>query len=378
MITNPFDIAQLVNKKFRGELSDKEAHALQNWSERDSRNFELLQQLEDELKEGVDTRIFNSFDEDRSWSIIQQRRRKQLFQFWGRVAAMLAMVATISFFVLRFNKGNEETRFVESKDIRFKNDVLPAIKGAKIVRADGTELKVEDNVRLLEDGSITTVDQKVIAEAGRTINTLVVPAANFLNITLSDGTKVWVNASSELKFPSSFDEQERRVSLKGEAYFQVAKDEKKPFLVETAGGNVKVLGTQFNVSAYSDRPITTLEEGKVLVYKDGLEEILLPGMKAEIVGNRIDVRKADLQKELAWKNNTFYFKGDNIVQIAKQLETWYDLDVSFSKGISFSNTYSGEVSRSSNLSEVLKMLEFVSDLDFKIDKNRLLIKNSKT
>lgn len=374
MITDPLYIAQLVNKKFRGELSAKEADALQNWLEQDARNFELLRQLEDEVREGVDTRIFNSFDEDRSWSIIEQRRRKQSLQFWARIAAMLAVVISISFFVLRFNRSNEETRFVESNDIRFKNDVLPAIKGAKIVLADGTEVKVDDNLALLPDGTIATEEKKILANSEEsTLNTLIVPAANFLNLTLSDGTKVWVNASSELVFPSRFAKDKRQIKLKGEAYFQVARDVERPFLVETDGGNVKVLGTHFNVSAYNDKPITTLEEGKVLVYKDGLEEILSPGMKAEIVGSRIDVRKADLQKELAWKNNSFYFKGDNIVSIAKQLQNWYDLEISFSKGVSLSQTYTGEISRSANLTEVLKMLEFVSDLDFKIDNNKLLI-----
>ncbi|SKB73499.1 FecR family protein [Sphingobacterium nematocida] len=374
MITDPLYIAQLVSKKFREGLTEEEGYDLRVWSERDSRNLELLRQLESEVKEGVDTRIFNSFDEDRSWAVIQQRRRKQLFQFWTRVAAMLAVVASISFFVLRFSQNKEETRIVESKDTRYKNDVLPAIKGAKIVLADGTEVKVDDNLALLPDGTIATEEKKILANSSEsTLNTLIVPAANFLNLTLSDGTKVWVNASSELVFPSRFAKDKRQIKLKGEAYFQVTKDVERPFYVETDGGNVKVLGTHFNVSAYSDRPITTLEEGKVLVYKGDLEQILLPGMKAEIVGNRIDVRKADLQKDLAWKNNSFYFKGDNIVNIAKQLQNWYDIEVSFSKGVSLSQTYTGEISRSANLTEVLKMLEFVSDLDFKIDNNKLLI-----
>ena len=374
MITDPLYIAQLVRRKFREGLTEQQASDLQAWSERDSRNFELMQQLEREVKEGVDTRIFNSFDEDRSWSVIQRRRRRQSLRFWGRIAAMLAVVTSISFFVFRFNKNKEVTRIVESHDTRYKNDVLPAIKGAKIVLADGTEVKVNDNLALLPDGTIATEEKKILANSEEsTLNTLIVPAANFLNLTLSDGTKVWINASSELVFPSRFAKDKRQIKLKGEAYFQVAKDVERPFFVETDGGSVKVLGTHFNVSAYSDRPVTTLQEGKVLVYKDNLEEVLLPGMKAEIIGSRIDVRKADLQKDLAWKNNSFYFKGDNIVNIAKQLQNWYNIEVSFSKGVSLSQTYTGEISRSANLTEVLKMLEFVSDLDFKIDNNKLLI-----
>ena len=378
MITDPLYIAQLASKKFRDELTEEEAGMLQAWSQQDPRNLQLLKQLEEEMRSGTDMRILSSFDEERSWSEIRKRRRKQLVLYWGRIAAALAAVLTVSFFVLQFNKPTEDSRIVKSKDERYKNDVLPAIKGAKIVLADGTEVKVNDNVTLLPDGTIATEERKVVSDANvTTLSTLIVPAANFLNLTLSDGTKVWVNASSELVFPTRFSGDSRSVKLKGEAYFQVAKDMKKPFIVETAGGNIKVPGTHFNISAYDDKPVTTLEEGKVLIYREQLEEVLSPGMRAEIVGNRIDVRKADLQKELAWKNNSFYFKGDNIVKIAKQLQTWYDLDITFSKGVSFSQTYTGEISREANLSEVLKMLEFVSDLEFKIDNNKLLILKSK-
>lgn len=376
MITEPLNIAKLVSKKFRDELTEHESLELQSWIKRDVWNEVFLFELEAELREGVDTRVFNEFDEQSAWTVIQKKRWKTKMAYWAKLVAVVVAVCSVSLLLFRINKNEYSSPIVKSEEAKFNNDVLPAIKGAKIVRGDGTELKVVDNVRLLDDGSITTDDQKIIAEAGTRINTLVVPAANFLNITLSDGTKVWVNASSELEFPSSFSDQERRVSLKGEAYFEVAKDSNRPFLVDSKGAEIRVLGTHFNISAYNSWPVTTLVEGKVEVSNSFNKEILTPGQQAEIGELAIVVRKADFLKNMAWKNNTFYFKGDNIVQIAKQLETWYDLEVSFSKGVSFSNTYSGEISRSANLSEVLKMLEFVSDLDFKIDNNRLLIKSS--
>ncbi|MDR2282651.1 MAG: FecR domain-containing protein [Sphingobacterium sp.] len=379
MKTDPLYIVQLIRRKFNEELTSEEADVLQDWLAQDSRNSQLLEQLEEETKSGMDTKVLKSFDQNRAWKALSKRRRKQFVLYWGRIAAVLAVVAGFSFFALKNNKEVGTSRIVESKDERYKNDILPAIKGAKIVLENGTEVKVNDNVTLLADGTISTDEKTVVSDVATTItiNKLVVPAAHFLNMTLSDGTKVWINASSQLEFPSQFEKDKRQVRLKGEAYFQVTKDQDRPFIIETIGGNVKVLGTQFNVSAYSDKPVTTLEEGKVLVYKDHLQEILSPGMKAEIVGSRIDVRKADLQKELAWKNNLFYFKGDNIVSIAKELQNWYDLEVSFSKGVSLSQTYTGEISRSANLTEVLNMLEFVSDLDFKIDNNKLLIFNKK-
>lgn len=378
MTTDPLYIAQLVSKKFREGLTEQEAHVLNTWILKDSRNAVLLTSLEQEVKEGVDVRVLNKFDEEKSWVFIQKKKLRRKINFWSRIAAILAAVFTISFFVFRASKDSTPSRIVDSTNSKFKNDVLPAIKGAKIIRGDGTEFKVEDNVQLLADGSIATENNEVLTQGNiSTSNKLVVPAANYLNLTLSDGTKVWVNASSELEFPTTFLGGERKVSLKGEAYFEVAKDLTKPFTVETSGGKIQALGTHFNVSAYDDKPITTLEEGKVIVSKEGLEQVLQPGMKAQINGDKIDLRTADLQRDLAWKNNAFYFKGDNIISIAKQLEKWYDLEVSFAKGISFSQTYTGEISRESKLSEVLNMLEFVSDLEFKIDKNRLLILNNK-
>ncbi len=374
MRTDLLYIAQLIRRKFNDELTEEEVCALQLWSEQDPRNLELLHRLEEEMKSGVDTQIINSFDEELGWARVQKKRRKQFLIYWGRIAAVLAVVASFSFFLLKNQKEVGTSRIVECKDVRYKNDVLPAIRGAKIVLADGREVKVDDNITLSEDGTISTEQRKTLLVADETsLNKLVVPSAHFLNLTLSDGTKVWVNANSELIFPNRFAKNQRNVKLKGEAYFQVTKDIQRPFTVETLGGNVKVLGTSFNISAYDDTPITTLEKGKVLVYWEDLQQTLLPGTSAKIMGNRIDVRQADLQKELAWKNNSFYFKGDNIVTIAKQLQNWYDLEISFSKGVSLSQTYTGEISRNSNLTEVLKMLEFVSDLVFKIDNNKLLI-----
>lgn len=378
MNTDPLYIAQLVSKKFREGLSEQEAETLQSWVADDPRNRKLLTQLEEEVRVGIDTRVFNDFDEVVAFNKIRNRRKFRRFQVWSRVAAILAVLFTVSFFVFRINKESSPRRIVESTDVKFKNDVLPAIKGAKIVREDGTEFKVDDNVHLLADGSIATEANQVLTQGNiSTYNKLIVPAANYLNLTLSDGTKVWVNASSELDFPTTFVGVERKVSLKGEAYFEVAKDNARPFTVETSGGKIQALGTHFNVSAYDNRPVATLEEGKVVVSKEGIEELLLPGMKAQINSDNIEIKTADLQRDLAWKNNIFYFKGDNIISIAKQLEKWYDLEVSFSQGISFSQTYTGEISRGSRLSEVLNMLEFVSDLQFKIDENRLLILNNK-
>jgi transmembrane sensor len=341
----------------------------------------LLADLEKRSAQGIDTSIFNRFDEEEAWkSILKRQKRTSTLFMWRSIAAVLAMIVSVSLYFLVYQSDSGSERIVESKNAKYKNDVLPAILGAKVIRADGSEIKVDDNIHFLADGGISTSSSNIIANEGElpsTLNTLVVPAANFISLTLGDGTKVWVNANSRLNFPSRFAEKERRVELEGEAYFEVAKDASRPFYVKSKGAEIKVLGTHFNVAAYSNQATTTLLEGSVEVSKGNKKVRLVPGQRADIYDAVIDVQPADLHKELAWKNNIFYFKGDNIVKIAQQLQSWYDLEVSFSKDVSLLQTYTGEIRRDANLSEVLNMLGFVSDLDFKVDKNKLLISKRK-
>lgn len=381
MKNSPFNIAKLIVKKFRSNLVEDEEIMLSNWRDDDLRNKLLLEDLERKSTEGIDTSVLNKFDEAAAWeSVLKKQQRGTLLFMWKSIAAVLAVLISVTVYFLVYQSDHSSDRIVKSKDAKYKNDVLPAILGAKVIRADGSEIKVEDNILFSADGQMKNSSSETIAneeELLTRLNTLVVPAANYINLTLADGTKVWVNANSRLNFPSKFVGKERRVVLEGEAYFEVAKDADRPFYVESKGAEVKVLGTHFNVMAYSSQMTTTLVEGSVKVSKGNKSMMLLPGERADINGSLIDVKRADFQKELAWKNNIFYFKGDNIVKIAQELQSWYDLEVSFSNDISLLQTYTGEIRRDANLSEVLNMLEFVSDLEFKVDKNKLLISKRK-
>nr|WP_121272954.1 FecR family protein [Pedobacter schmidteae] len=381
MKNNAVNIAKLIIKKFHGSLTEDEDNVLSKWREGDLRNKSFLEDLEKKSAEGIDTSIFNKFDEAAAWeSVLKKQQRRATLFMWRSIAAVLAVLVSITIYFVTYHFDSGSERIVSSKDAKYKNDVLPAILGAKVIRADGSEIKVADNILFSVDGHMSNSSAETInneEELLTKLNTLVVPAANYINLTLADGTKVWVNANSRLNFPSKFVGNERRVVLEGEAYFEVAKDAERPFYVESKGAEIKVLGTHFNVMAYSNQLTTTLVEGSVKISKGSKSMMLLPGERADIDGSLIDIKRADFQKELAWKNNTFYFKGDNIVKIAQQLQSWYGLEVSFSNDISLIQTYTGEIRRDANLSEVLNMLEFVSDLEFKIDQNKLLISKRK-
>lgn len=380
MDRNTFDIANILARKYRKEtLSVAEEQMLKSWLESNPRNRQLFAELMAK-EDTLEMAWLEQIDEDNAWERITQKRKfnsKKTLN-WA-VAASIAILLSFSlYFVLNNRNHNSDQRFVESTDVKYKNDILPANLGAKIILASGKEIKVSDALNVPENEQLaaTAKDEN---QAGTTLlNTLVVPAANFFKLTLADGTLVWVNSGSRLQFPSQFSNKERRVYLSGEAYFEVSKDQKRPFFVETGEVKVRVLGTHFNVSAYNNNKVrTSLAEGAVEVSGNTGSVVIAPGQSAEWSNANLSVGSADLQKDLAWKNNEFYFKSDNIVNIAHQLKVWYDLDITLSENLSLKETYTGEIRRDVRLSEVLRMLELVSDLDFKLNKNQLLITNKK-
>ncbi|WP_437920679.1 FecR family protein [Sphingobacterium sp. LRF_L2] len=377
MDTKPFDIAAILAKKFKMEsLSEEEDCILVDWLQKDSRNRGLYNEL---LEKGADfdSKWLENIDENVAWSVLEGKRmpkKKNRLTLFA-AASVIAILSCLGIYWMKTDRIIvDDPRFVESVDAKYKNDVLPANLGAKIILANGEEVKVDDTLSVATHANFVEDQSSDFSATSELVyHTLVVPAANFFRLTLSDGTAVWVNSNTELRFPSQFGTHERRVYLSGEAYFEVAKDERKPFYVETKDMNVRVLGTHFNVSTYGEKSKTSLSEGRVEVSSAQESVVISPGQSAEWSNGNLKVRPTNLQKDLAWKNNEFYFKEDNIVNIAQQLKLWYDLEVSFSKDVSLTDTYSGEIGRDVRLTEVLKMLEFVSDLDFKLNKNKLLI-----
>lgn len=378
MNNQPFIISRLIIKKFRSELTEQESQILTNWLAENPKNEELMHSLLDKAATQSNLSIFDSFDEEEAYQKISRKKTKKPFSFVWYAAAILIASITISA-IFFFNEPQEtKTRFAAIENQKHKNDVLPAEVGAYIIKNDGEQIQVDGNILINDSGLIVTEDGMSLIneiENVSTENTLVVPAAHFFALTLSDGSKVWVNANSELSFPSKFSNLERKVKIKGEAYFEVAKDPNRPFIVESNGAKIQVLGTHFNVNSYSKKTKATLVEGKISISNNSENKILLPGQQAIVSENRLDVGVANIDRDLAWKNNIFRFKSDNIISIAHQLKDWYDLQISFSKEVSFTQKYTGEIRRDAKLSEVLNMLEYVSNLDFRIEENKLLILN---
>jgi transmembrane sensor len=212
-------------------------------------------------------------------------------------------------------------------------------------------------------------------------NTIETPNGGQYQVTLPDGSKVWLNAASSLKFPPSFSRLvNRRVELlRGEAYFEIAKDKNHPFIVKSNGQEVKVLGTHFNINSYSDEQSTktTLLEGSVKIEivsgsrpKKGV--VIRPGQQSILSGERIRIVDADIESDLAWKNQEFVFKGENIQSIMRKLSRWYDIEVNYNGDCSHLSFY-GVLSRSKNISSVLKLMENAGNVKFKIEGKKITV-----
>ena len=381
METNPSHIAHLITKRFKNEpLDPAEQRALKVWLEAHPKNKRLFDEL---MTKGVTMHVdwLDNLNSEAAWKRVEKSVRKKGYApyFW-QVAAVLAIVSSLclALWLNTTNFASVDQPLVITEEHTGTEDVRPALLGAKIILANGQEVKVDDTLNITAGKSIIAPGLDLAETSSQRhdlYHTLVVPSANFFKITLADGTAVWVNAASELRFPEHFGEVERRVHLKGEAYFEVAKDAKRPFFVETEEVSVRVLGTHFNVSAYGKNVKTSLVEGRVEVSNDEHSAVIAPGQSAEWIQGRLNVKSTNLKRDLAWKNNVFFFQNDHIVNIANQLKRWYDIDVSLAQDVPLYHTYSGEIDRDVNLSEVLTMLEFVSDLKFTLNSNKLLITN---
>ena len=197
--------------------------------------------------------------------------------------------------------------------------------------------------------------------------TLTTPRGGQYQTTLSDGTKVWLNAGSSLRYPMHFPADKRIVTLEGEAFFDVSHDASRPFTVQVNDTEIEVLGTQFNVNSYSS-VTATLVEGSVKIANNTGQRLLKPGQEAH-VGENITVQAADLDKVTAWKNGYFHFKDDNMMEIMDQVARWYDVEVTYKGTAPGNKGYNGRIRREVNLSSVLEMLTYVSRARFEV-KNR--------
>jgi transmembrane sensor len=307
---------------------------------------------------------------------------------WLRItaaAAVLLLIASGAYFWL--NPKNTDQRDAGVVQQLASHDV-PAPTGNKAIisLSDGKQVSLDSLQAglLAQQGDIQLVklaDGQIAYQSagGETVkevqyNTLYNPkGSKVINMALADGSQVWLNAGSSVTFPVAFVSNERKVSITGEAYFEVAHDAKKPFKVVKDKMEVTVLGTHFNVSAYDDEPAIaiTLLEGSVNVRHGLAKEQLKPGQQA-VVKNNISVKNdVDMELVMAWKNGLFAFKGTSLDEVMRQIARWYNVEVKYEGGIP-NRQFGGKIHRDANISQVLKILE-ESNVHYKISNREILI-----
>lgn len=230
---------------------------------------------------------------------------------------------------------------------------------------------------ILANAQLTYVPQSGADAIVPTYNRITTPRGGEFTIVLPDGTKVWLNAASSLKFPTVFSGDKREVELSGEAYLQVAEDKEHPFEVKIRDVNISVLGTQFNIMGYEDESgiVTTLVSGSVRVTAPGNDALLLTPGKHAVVENKtsaIYMEKADVEEETAWKNGSIHFHRANIRQIMRQVSRWYDVDIQY-KGNGTEMDFTCTVSRKDKLSKLLALLEMTGAVHFSMEGNTVIV-----
>jgi ferric-dicitrate binding protein FerR (iron transport regulator) len=383
-------ILELLHKKVKeGSLLPAEAELLENWAGSSIHHRALADRIGNSKLLLADLSERYALNSDMAWKRVAARtveketaslkapvRRINVIRRWWGAAAILLLAGIGTYFFTTIQKDKAPS-IVENRSA----DIPAGKDGAVLTLADGSQVSLDSvqNATIALQGGVTAkvVDGTLIYEGTgneAVYNTVSTPKGRKYRVILPDGTIAWLNAASNIRYPSAFSGAERKVELKGEAYFEVAKNNKKPFRVTiNEKAEVQVLGTSFNIKAYDNEPVvrTTLLEGSVRVRNGKEEKVLRPGEQARM-GAGIELSKeVDIDQVMAWKNGLFNFDGAGIEEIMKQLERWYDIEVIYENGIP-ATTFFGKISARNSLQKVLSILE-KSEVKFRLENGRQLV-----
>ena len=375
---------RLIKRSFTSSLDEEDRQVLEAWLDESERHRQLYEEMKrfvarrENFQLDVETK--KRFKQDFETRVDEAYRRRGR-RVWLKVVSYAAMLALpIIVGMLLWTRQPVE----EVVDYGI-GPIEHGVRKATLVLNDGKVLALDTSRMTLKeiDGvTIHTNDQALVYvdsldnKGVNLQNRLITPKGGEYTIMLADGTKVWVNAATEIRYPVKFAGKERRVRLEGEAYFEVAKDTEKPFIVEVNGMEVKVYGTRFNVNTRrNDQIQTTLVEGSVSVKPKGLAEVMLkPNQQAVFnkLAGRVTVRDVDVLSYVAWQRGNYYFENKSIGEILDELSLWYDIQVFFVNNEVRNERFSGYLPRYEEINGLLSLIEKTSHVQFEI-KGRVII-----
>jgi transmembrane sensor len=381
-------LSDLAEKWRKGTITEEEKIAFNTWynsfddTELTVEEDGTPEDLGEYLNKGINSRLDLRFP----------KRRNARLKYSFLAAAILFLVSGTALY-LSLNKSTGDqikktSQIVSVIEPGGNKATLTLANGEKISLTDTTNGQIAEQsgicVTKTTDGQLVyTIKNPAVASLAKNkiqFNTIETPVGGQYQINLPDGTKVWLNAASSLKYPTQFAGNQRKVELTGEGYFEVSKDKKRPFTVVTDQQQVQVLGTHFNVNAYKEEHAikTTLLEGSVKVSKtaelqnESNSKLLSPGEQATLKQASFKVGQVDVNNVVAWKNGYFTFGDEDLEVSMRKLSRWYNVDITYDG--KFDNiSFGGTISRSKSLEEVIKILELTRKMKFKIEGRRIIV-----
>lgn len=369
-------VAYLINGFLQDNLTDGERDELDEWIEAAPENMRLFEELTDEEnlqaaqvwyqgKEAAKNR------KDKRYQSIQKRIGNGVHSLvWYLAAACVVGLCFGIYFLTRNDTIEKPSPVAQATDAKPEgNNVVLRLANGKMVSLDSNR-RVTESAYTIENG-VLSYSETASSDTG--FNSVYVPAGNQFRIKLRDGSEVWLNAGTTIRFPVAFGTSQRIIDLNGEAYFEVVHDAAKPFIVQTSKQIVTDLGTKFNVSAYDEdsQQVTTLVQGSVKVSAGSTQKVLIPGQQSAVEGGRIKVHDVDAEEVVAWTSNLFLFRSASIETVVSQLQRWYGLDVEYAAKPSVH--LNATIKRSESLQRALQVLEGTGYVHFKLEGKKLTV-----
>ncbi|MFV0553255.1 MAG: FecR family protein [Mangrovibacterium sp.] len=378
-INQTIEIAKLIAKSMSGELDATDASSLDLWRNSSPRNETLFQEITSTARFAARNKAYESIDVDRAWRKIAAKITRTHWSLrLAKYAAILVLPLLLGIASYTYYIGIPQT-----EEIAMLPEIMPASKHAVVVLSSGETIDLKESAASQieesgatinkQQGELSYSEQQQKRSKKEVKNTLLVPQGGEYSLVLSDGSRVQMNSLSRLTYPVAFLGNKREVHLEGEAYFEVAKDSARPFIVYVNGMAVEVLGTSFNIKAYADEQeiATTLVEGKVkLKLGDSPEQFILkPNQQAVFTpeNQQVNIQEVDVKQYVGWRLGIYYFTNEKLEDILKTLVRWYDFDYEFADEQLREIRFEGGLNKYENMYPILDIMKSTGKLDFEME-----------
>lgn len=362
-IYSPKEIADIILFCIKGMATEEQLQQLESWLSESDANRKFYDRLMDEHYRAEKLREFVCYDSRLDWQKVQirlVRPRKNIFYRFLPYAAILVFAFSI-WGIFHFKQSVDNTHQLA------QNAIEPGSAKACLILPDGSSIDLDSkpdtlrvkNANFINNGHTLAYSDSAVAIPEKHI--LRVPRGGEYNLVLADGTKVWLNAETELRYSDHFSGTSREVELTGEAYFEVTKNALRPFYVKTAGMVVKVLGTSFNVRAYPEEmQQATLVNGKVEVDCAGRDILIKPGEQLTLTNGQAEVRTVHVSNYVGWKEQRFVFDDKMLIEVLSDLERWYDVHVFIADTAVRELRFTANLPKYENMDKVLQIIELAA------------------